>query len=396
MCGFESRSQDLGRTAVGHDQSGLFERPEDEAGGGKSGGGGGSPGGPGGGGGPGEGGVVRRLHLLGLASRLLGTSEDLDVLLDRILEAVEEIFGLDTSAVLLFDDESDVLRIARSRGYDDDIVATFRARRGEGITGLVAETGEATLVPDVTKDPRYQGGAKDSRVEIAAPLRAGGQVIGVLDAESRRHGAFDSTDVELFSAFAAHAALAVHMARTRETLEEQNRLLERRARHLTTLIQVSRALSAELDEDKLLAEILRLAREALDLPRCAVLLADPKAGDLVVRASLSYGRVDGMRIPHGEGITGTVAKTHEPVLVGDVAKDDRFVPGEIASGCEMAAPMLFRGELLGVLDAGSPVPWAFSQRDLELLAGFAASAAIALHNAKRFGVERASSRPPES
>jgi GAF domain-containing protein len=355
---------------LGTDQSGLFERPGEDS-------------------------VVRRLHLLGLASRLLGTSEDLDVLLDRILEAVEEIFGLDTSAVLLFDDERDVLRIARSRGYDEDIVATFRARRGEGITGIVAETGEPTLVADVTKDPRYQGGAKDSRVEIAAPLRAGGQVIGVLDAESRRLGAFGDTDVELFSAFAAHAALAVHMARTRETLEEQNRLLERRARHLTTLIQVSRALSAELDESSLLTEILRLAREALDIPRCAVLLVDAK-GDLVVRASLSYGRVDGMRIPHGEGITGTVAKTQEPVLVGDVSKDERFVPGEIMSGCEMAAPMLFRGELIGVLDAASPVPWAFSQRDLELLAGFAASAAIALRNAKRFGEERASSRPPET
>ena len=103
-----------------------------------------------------------------------------------------------------------------------------------------------------------------------------------------------------------------------------------------------------------------------------------------------------MRIPHGEGITGTVAKTQDPVLVGDVSKDERFVPGEIASGCEMAAPMLFRGELIGVLDAASPVPWAFSQRDLELLAGFAASAAIALRNAKRFGEERASSRPPET
>lgn len=340
--------------------------------------------------------MLRRLHLLSQASRLLGSAEDPDVLLDRILEAVEEIFGLDTSAVLLFDEEKDVLRIARSRGYDDDIVATFRARRGEGITGLVAETGEATLVPDVTKDPRYQGGAKDSRVEIAAPLRAGGQVIGVLDAESRRLGAFNETDVELFSAFAAHAALAVHTARTRETLEDQNRLLERRARHLTTLIQVSRALSAELDEDKLLAEILRLAREALDLPRCAVLLTSRPAGELVVRASLGYGKVDGMRIPHGQGITGAVAKSREALLVGDVSKDERFVPGELSSGCEMAAPMIFRGELLGVVDAGSPVPWAFSQRDLELFAGFATSAAIALHNAKRFLEERQSSRPPES
>ena len=326
---------------------------------------------------------------------MLGTTEDLDALLDRILEAVEEIFGLDTSAVLLFDDERDVLRIARSRGYEDDIVETFRARRGEGITGLVAETGEATLVPDVSKDPRYQGSAKDSRAEIAAPLRVGGQVIGVLDAESRPPSAFDETDVELFSAFAAHAALAVHTARTREMLEEQNRLLERRARLLTTLIQVSRALSAELDEDRLLAEILRLAREALELPRCAVLLADKKAGDFVVRASLGYGGVDGMRIPRGEGITGAVASTGEPLLVPDVTKDERFIPGELSSGCEMSAPMIFRGELLGILDAGSPVPWSFSHRDLQLFTGFAASAAIALHNATRFRVERGS-RPPES
>lgn len=329
-------------------------------------------------------GLVRRLALLARASRLLETSADLDSLLDQILEAVEEIFGLETCAILLFDEDMEVMRIERARGYDEDVVATFRARRGEGITGLVVESGEATVVPDVTKDPRYQGGAKNSRSEMAAPLRIGGHTLGVLDAESARVAAFDQADLELFSAFAAHAALAVDAARMRETLEQQNRMLARKARRLGILNQVGRTLCSVLERDKLVHEILRLAREALELPRCAVLLVDPTSKDLVIQAALGYGGVSGMRIPEGQGITGHVAKTGEPIRVPDVSRDQRYIPGELQTGSEMAAPMLIRGELVGVLDAGSPMPDAFDDRDLELFASFASYAAVAIHNAAAF------------
>ena len=76
----------------------------------------------------------------------------------------------------------------------------------------MATTGVPILVADVTKDPRHIVGVSGSRSEMAVPLRVFGEVIGVLDAESVEESAFDEDDLDLFSCFAAQAAVAIHNA----------------------------------------------------------------------------------------------------------------------------------------------------------------------------------------
>ena len=59
--------------------------------------------------------------------------------------------------------------------------------RGEGISGHVIRTGEAVIVPDVSRDPRYIAGRRKTRSEIAVPIIQDGQII-------RRWGEWDITD----------------------------------------------------------------------------------------------------------------------------------------------------------------------------------------------------------
>lgn len=311
--------------------------------------------------------------------------QDLGKLLDTILSLVEDVFDIDTCAVLLRDESNACLRIERSRGYDPEVVAAFDAPLGEGVTGQVALDGRPTFVADVRTRPDYVGGVRGAVSEIAAPMRIDGEIIGVLDAETRKPIAFSDSDLDVFAAFADHAAVAVQNARLHEKLARRTSQLERQVERLELLGKAAQAMSSTLDLDELLQRILELSRRALRFEHCAVLLFNGTEGTLHVRASIGYDdSVRELSIPVGRGVTGEVARTGKPLLVADVDKSDRYIRGVIGGRCEMAAPLVANGATLGVLDAESHRPGAFTEADLDLFATFALHAASALANAETY------------
>ncbi len=329
--------------------------------------------------------VIRKLSKLNEASRAMTQCQELGPLLDTILRLVGEVFAIDTCAVLLLDDKTRELRIERARGYDPSVTATFRGRLGEGVTGRVAQTGRPMYVADVHTQPDYVEGVVGAVSEIAAPMRIDAGVIGVLDAEMVRPGPFDETDLDVFAAFADHAAVAVNNARLHEKLAARKEQLERQVRRLEVIGKASQALSSSLHLDEVLNTVLRLLQHALRFDHCAVLLFNGTAGMLKVRAAIGHDDwVSELEIPMGEGVTGQVARTCKPLLIEDVSRSDRYIPGVAGGRCEMAVPLIARGKAIGVLDAESTQPGAFNQEDLELLSTFAVYAATALENAETY------------
>jgi len=154
---------------------------------------------------------TRRLDLLSRMSRSLTRKMALDELLDKILGLCAEAFDLGHCAVLLLD-PSDTATLVRRAAIGYDGTAPTRLTVSRGITGHVARTGLPIYVPDVTKDPRYVAGASGGRAEMAAPLKVFDEVIGVLDAESTEVEGFDEEDLDLFTSFAAQAAVAIRSA----------------------------------------------------------------------------------------------------------------------------------------------------------------------------------------
>ncbi len=104
----------------------------------------------------------------------------------------------------------------------------------------------------------------------------------------------------------------------------------------------------------------------------------------MVKSALGYRREveSGMRIEAGEGITGRVLSTGQPVLVPDVRINGGYIEGVAGGRCEMATPLIVRGEVIGVFDAESKTPGAFDDQDLRLFSTFASWAAQALYNAE--------------
>jgi GAF domain-containing protein len=325
---------------------------------------------------------AQRLSLLNRSMRAVTSVLDPDVVLYRILELAAEALGFERCAMLMRDPFGEDLLVRAAIGYGD--VVGKRIPGGSGICGTVFRTGVGEVVPDVERDPRYVPGLMGGRTEMAAPLRLNGRMLGVIDAESPKVAAFDADDLDLFSAFASQAAVAIENANLHDELERRNAELDRRAHRLSLLHRSSQALATLLDPDEVLREMLAQANRALAFNRCAVALLDRDRGDLVVRAGLGYGDVEGRRIPLEGTISGDVVASGEAALVADVTKDPRYVRGSAGARCEMVAPLRVRGEVLGTVDAESPVPGAFDAEDLDLLQAFASHAAAAIHNANLF------------
>lgn len=328
---------------------------------------------------------VSRLKRLVEAARSLQAATDPDDLCDVVVRWARAIFDLDNCAVLLFEPDGETLRIRAAHGYDPKVVEFYRGRRGKGLTGRAAESGQLVVVGDVRRDPSYVEGVPGARSELAAPLLVDGAAIGVLDIESERPDAFGDLDLALFSSFADQAAAALHNALLRAELDRRRKQAERTAYEMTALVTAARKLATVLDLDQLLVEILGVVRETLHVPRCAVLLVDRKAEALVLRKAVGYVVPEGLRIPLGKGVTGLVAASGEPLVVADVSQDPRYITGVRGGRAEVAVPIRLDDRVIGVLDAESLEAGAFNDDDARLLAALADQVAVALHNATLAG-----------
>jgi diguanylate cyclase (GGDEF)-like protein len=135
---------------------------------------------------------------------------------------LNELLEVSFVALYLVDETSDELElkelVSNSNGVTEP---NRRIPIGRGIVGWVAEHGLVQNVPDVSSDSRFVEVAalQPSRSELSVPLIAEGQVIGVLNLESDRSGAFSDMDERLLESTADHLANAIHVIRLHEQLK---------------------------------------------------------------------------------------------------------------------------------------------------------------------------------
>jgi phosphoserine phosphatase RsbU/P len=157
-------------------------------------------------------------------SKSLSGRLDLDDVIEAIFAGLREVVNYDAAAVYLVNRATQALGLVSSIGYPEGSDDAFRIQVGQGIVGWVAKTGEPVIVPDVKRDPRYVVARSATRSELAAPLRVGGRTIGVFNLESDHDDAYHEGHLELLSAFAAQAAVAVERAQLLRDLVERRRL----------------------------------------------------------------------------------------------------------------------------------------------------------------------------
>jgi len=159
----------------------------------------------------------------------INSTLDLDEVLSLIMEAVKEVMDAEASSLMMLDEETKELIIRTPTGPVKSKLSGIRLPRGQGFAGWVAENAKPLAVPDVTKDPRHYDNVDrtsgfQTKSLICVPMAdSNSEVIGVLQALNRKDGtSFTDEDIDLFTAFANQASLAIEKARLhKEELEKQ-------------------------------------------------------------------------------------------------------------------------------------------------------------------------------
>ncbi|MGB0006527.1 MAG: GAF domain-containing protein, partial [Candidatus Sulfotelmatobacter sp.] len=133
---------------------------------------------------------ARILLLLNEIARELSSILNLDELLNRVAELLRRLIDYQMFSILLLDSSGEKLQHRFSLRFRENIHLKHEVPLGRGLVGYAAQTGQAVLVPDVSKDPRYIAGNPETRSELAVPLIYKDKVIGVLDLEHTRRGFF--------------------------------------------------------------------------------------------------------------------------------------------------------------------------------------------------------------
>ncbi len=222
---------------------------------------------------------------------------------------------------------------------------------------------------------------------VIVPILVGNKTRGNIQLQNvEREGAFGPSEVQLLTTLASSTGIALENARL---FKETQILLEetrQRAAELATVNQISTAVGAQLELEKLVSLVGEQIRETFAADICYVALYD--RGTETIRFPYTYG--DQLPdIPFGEGLTSRIISTCEPLLINQDVDTQRKALGATKVGTDvlsyLGVPIASAGEAIGVLSVQSArVEGRFDDDDVRLLTTIAANVGTAIQNARLY------------
>jgi sigma-B regulation protein RsbU (phosphoserine phosphatase) len=317
--------------------------------------------------------LAELLSLVGEINAVL----DPDELFPTIARCVGRLVDYQILEILLPDEEGSLVP-AYVEGYDLETAARGRVKVGEGISGAAAVSREPVFVPDVSQDPRYVPVFPGVVAELAIPLVHQDHLVGVLNIEGPDAEAFSPDARTALRILAGHLAVAIDNA----TLYREARWY---AGLLATLHEIGKETASILDLDELLQRVAELVKRVIDYEMFGILLLDEDRQELVLRQAVNFGPgKEKSRLPVSEGLCGAAVRSKEPVLVGDVRADPRYVSLVEETRSELAIPLVHKDNVVGVFDLESPELNRFTERHVKVLMPLASQVAGAIANAELY------------
>jgi signal transduction histidine kinase/putative methionine-R-sulfoxide reductase with GAF domain len=231
--------------------------------------------------------TVQALREVGLA---LGSTLDLDQLLELILQKITDLLEGDRATLYLLDEQRGRLL---SRIMVGDEVRSIELPIGEGIAGHVAKVGRTVRIKDAYRDKRFRREWDDAtgyktRSILASPMKNHvGRIIGVIQVLNKSHGQgeFSQHDEELLTALATQAAVSIDNSRLflsviqkNMQLVETKEQLEHRVSDLKLLFDLESAMSGAQSMEDLARAVVTEAARACDGAAGAILVDEQEGG----------------------------------------------------------------------------------------------------------------------
>ncbi len=325
----------------------------------------------------------RELEAVREASLSVTSNLELETVFDSILASALKLVAADDAHIFLY--EGGKLSFGAAQWAAGVQGEPYREPREDGLTYLVARSGEAMVIPNVNEHPLFTewkwGGAI-----VGLPLKIGERVVGVMNVAMLRPHVFDDAELRAMRLLADQAAIMIQNARLFENVVREQR-------HIQLVYDVAQELVDVLTPDEILERAVTLTVKHLGAHAGEVVLVGPDGRQLIPFASI---RKDGITLSElqtrfdlsmGHGLIGWVAENRLPALVKDVREDERWVviPGvdeEMRSA--LCAPVISEDRILGVFALFHRQAGAFEEDHQELLASIAHQVSLALANAHRY------------
>jgi GAF domain-containing protein len=160
------------------------------------------------------------------ASVRLNSLSSLPELLAAIMKGATALMKAETSSIMVLDDNKKELLFEVATGTKGQSVTQMRVPADQGIAGWVLKSGKPAVVNNVKTDKRFYakidfGSGFKTKSILALPLNIRNRAIGVVEIINKRGGGgFTDRDLEIASAFAAQAAVAIENARLYQKLAD--------------------------------------------------------------------------------------------------------------------------------------------------------------------------------
>jgi signal transduction histidine kinase/putative methionine-R-sulfoxide reductase with GAF domain len=278
--------------------------------------------------------VSAALREVGVA---LGTTFDLDDLLELILSKLTELVEADRATLYLLDEANKELV---SRLVVGDKVRSIRMKLGHGIPGMVAQTGKSIRIRDAYADPQFERDwdvltGYRTKSMLVAPLKNHlGRTIGVIQVLNKKCGQeFTSDDESILSALSTQAAVAIDNSRLFLSLIQKNKQLldttdqlQRKLQDLSLLFELERRTARATTLEELSLAVLGQCAAACEARGAALLLSEEDSGDLVeyLFDSRNPSELRRIGVKSREGFLGAVMAEQDILSLRDADSDPRW------------------------------------------------------------------------
>jgi signal transduction histidine kinase len=324
---------------------------------------------------------------------------DVEIVLDRVLDAARELTGARYAALGVLDGTRERLARFLTAGIDEPTRGQIGSLpTGRGVLGELIRRPEPLRIDDVGSHPRSYGfpvGHPPMRTFLGVPIVIDGLPYGNLYLTEKTGGTpFDAEDEQAAMLLADFAALAIDHARRFSGSETQRIDLQRTVDALDATLQIARALGGQTD----LTAILELvAKRGRALVSARVLVIELRRGselELAAGAGELPADLIGQRVPLAETVANVALRSRASQRLTDDENRERFQRhglghlGLVARD-GLIVPLVFREQSYGVLVAIDSLDSAgFSPEHQRLLEAFAVSAATAVATAQSAADER--------
>jgi PAS domain S-box-containing protein len=352
--------------------------------------------------------VGEREALMGAASSpyiVEGVSPELVYVLQQIVDHAGALLEVNKCSLALLDAKGSELVTLATLHKTGSTPRNTRFQMNEGVAGWVAGHREALIIDDVSADLRFKRLGRAPVGSMACvPLMDKGIFIGTLTVSSLERDVFDTRKQHMLIIFAEQAVLAITNARQAEVAQRQANQLEMLMKlsqgittrrevedlYRTILIHVHRLVPSEQSVIYSYYEQQQELRPVAEIAATLSQNGEEPRGEFTVNVGNVQGeKAEAVWLNHSSSLAAWAATHRHPMIHSPVKfqQDESCVPVEGAALAELAAPLVSKDMLYGVLALRRAE--AFTSEELRLVRNLSDMAAAALENAALFQRVRA-------